>query len=104
MTAMWSASDACRTPAPEQGRGPPHPAADPACRSERDVLRCHPEHQHPPTEYVQCQHHAADRGDRRPIGSVESGGLTSFWLLDDGHRPSLCPHTFICLDEQMFMR
>jgi hypothetical protein len=53
---------------------------------------------------MERQDDAAHRGDRRPISSVESGGNGRFWLLDDAHRPSLCPHRFICLDEQMFMR
>ena len=55
-------------------------------RSQRDVLRRHPEHQHAPPEDVERQNDAAHRRDRRPIGPVESVGNSGFGLRGDTHR------------------
>ena len=67
-----------RMPHPEQvGRHPESDAED-ARRSQRDVLRRHPEDQHAPAKYVERQDNTAHRGDRRPIRSVESAGNGGF--------------------------
>ncbi len=72
-------------PHPEQvGRHAQSDAED-ARRAQRDVLWRHPEHQYAPAEDMERQDDAAHRGDRRPIGSIETVRDYGFRLRCDTH-------------------